>query len=213
MLADGSLGDVRDAVLAWDRFRPAVKPGWREESGEGAGLLADLGPHLADQALLLFGPPARVTGDLAVQRGAASVDDWFAVTLHYGERRVVLAASTLAAAPRPRFALHGTCGSFVKHGIDPQEAALRAGGSPLDVGYGVEPPTAWGRLVTPDGQTPVPSERGDWRRFYAGVVAAIEDGVPPPVIAADALAGLRLLTLARQSAATERTLAWTQLGA
>ena len=213
LLDRGTLGDVRDAVLAWDRFRPAIKPGWREEPGPGAGLMADLGPHLADQALALFGPPDRVTGDLAIQRDDARVDDWFAITLHYGERRVLLAASTMTAAPRPRFALHGTLASYVKHGIDPQEAWLRAGGAPGDTGYGIEPATAWGRLVTPDRERPVMSERGDWRRFYAGVAAAVGDGAPPPVTAADALAGLRLLALARRSAADGRTLDWSGQGA
>jgi scyllo-inositol 2-dehydrogenase (NADP+) len=210
LLGERALGEVRDAAFAWDRFRPAIKPGWREQPGDGAGLLADLGPHLADQALVLFGVPDRVSGDLAMQRDGVTVDDWFAVTLHYGERRVLLAASSLAAAPRPRMAVHGTRGSYVKHGIDPQEAVLRAGGTPADPGYGIEPAEAWGILAGADNTTAVPSERGDWRRFYAGVAAAILDGVPPPVTAAEALAGLRLLTLARASAAAGRTLAWSE---
>jgi scyllo-inositol 2-dehydrogenase (NADP+) len=210
LLAEDRLGRVSDVAFAWDRFRPRIKQGWREQAGPGAGLLADLGPHLADQALILFGTPDRVTGDLAMQRDGVAVDDWFAVTLHYGERRVLLAASTLAAAPRPRMAVNGVVGSYVKWGLDPQEAVLRAGGSPDDPGYGIEPPEAWGSLVTAEGSVAVPSERGDWRRFYAGVAAAIGDGGPPPVTPAEALVGLRLLALARASAAAGRTLAWDE---
>lgn len=212
LLDGGTLGEIRFATLAWDRFRPAIKPGWREQPGDGAGLLADLGPHLADQALVLFGRPERVTGDLAIQREGAVVDDWFAVTLHYDQRRVLLAASTLAAAPRPRFALHGTRGSFVKHGIDPQEARLRAGGSPDDAGYGEEPAEAWGCLTLADETRAVASERGDWRAFYAGVADAIAGRTPAPVTAAEALDGLHLLALARRSAAEGRTLGWDDRG-
>lgn len=203
----GTLGEIRFAELAWDRFRPAIKPGWREQPGAGAGLLADLGPHLVDQALRLFGRPEAVAGDLAVQRDAAAVDDWFRTTWCYGATRVALAAATLVAAPRPRFALHGTRGSFVKHGIDPQEAVLRAGGAPTDAGFGVEAADAYGRLTDAAGASvPVPSARGDWRRFYQGVANAVLRGAPPPVDPADALDGLDLIALARRSAAEGRTL-------
>lgn len=150
-----------------------------------------------------------MTGDLAGQRSDAHVDDYFDLTLHYGATRVLLSASTLVTAPRPRFALHGTQGSFVKHGIDPQEAVLRAGGDPGDAGYGEEDPSAWGRFTLPDAAAePVPTARGDWRRFYAGVADAIVDGAPPPVDPADALAGLQLIALARKSAMEKRTLSF-----
>jgi scyllo-inositol 2-dehydrogenase (NADP+) len=206
LLREGRLGEVRLAEACWDRFRPAIKPGWREEPGEASGLLADLGPHMVDQALRLFGRPDAVSADVAVQRGAAQVDDWFDLRLHYGPSRVRLSASTLAPAPRPRWSLHGTGGSFVKHGIDPQEAVLRAGGAPTDPGYGEEAPDAWGTLTTAAGSERVPTERGDWRRFYAGVADAILTGAPPPVAAAEALDGLHLIALARRSAAEGRTL-------
>ena len=207
LVREGVLGEVKLAELCWDRFRPAIKQGWREQPGAGAGLLADLGPHLVDQTLRLFGAPDAVTGDVAAQRAEAMVDDWFALTLHYGTARVRLSASTLVADPRPRWALHGSAGSFVKYGIDPQEAHLRAGGSLDDAGFGVEGPDAYGRLRLGEGElAAVPSERGDWRHFYAGVAAAILDGAPPPVDPADALAGLRLIDLARRSAAERRTL-------
>lgn len=207
LVREGRLGRIMLAEFCWDRFRPAIKRGWREEPAVGAGLLADLGPHLVDQALRLFGTPDAVAGDLAVQREHASVDDWFALTFHYGEARFLLSASTLVADPRPRFALHGTAGSFVKYGIDPQEAHLRAGGSVGSTRFGEEAADLSGRLTTWEGEPErVPTERGDWRRFYAGVAAAVLDGAPPPVSAADALQGLRLIELGRRSAAERRVL-------
>jgi scyllo-inositol 2-dehydrogenase (NADP+) len=197
------------AELRWDRFRPAIKPGWREATVEqGGGMLADLGPHLIDQALQLFGTPEAITADIAAQRPDVVVDDYFELTLHYDARRVILSASTLVVAPRPRFSLHGSAGSFVKFGLDPQEAMLRAGASANDAGYGEEAPEAFGTLTVADGQPElVPSIRGDWRRYYEGVADAILDGAPPPVDPADALMGLKLIALARRSATEGRKLA------
>jgi scyllo-inositol 2-dehydrogenase (NADP+) len=208
ILGGGALGEVMLAELRWDRFRPAIKPGWREATVEqGGGMLADLGPHLIDQALQLFGTPEAITADIAAQRPDVVVDDYFELTLHYGERRVILSASTLVVAPRPRFALHGSKGSFVKFGLDPQEAMLRAGATANDAGFGEEGPEAFGTLTIADGQPElVPSIRGDWRRYYEGVADATLDGAPPPVDPADALIGLNLIALARRSAAEGRRL-------
>lgn len=207
LLRDGTLGEVQLAELRWDRFRPAIKQGWRETPHAGAGLLADLGPHLIDQAIRLFGVPEAVSADIVIQREAAQVDDYFELTLHYGSRRVILGAASLVAAPRPRFALHGTLGSFVKYGIDPQEPVLRAGGSPSDPGYGVEPESAWGTLVDGEaGERRLPSAAGIWPRFYEQAATAIIEGSAPPVEPEDAIAGLELLELARQSARDGRRL-------
>lgn len=201
----GRLGEILLFEAHWDRFRPDLSQAWKE--AEGAGQLLDLGPHMVDQALVLFGAPEAVHGDLAGQRGNSAVDDYFTVTLFYGARRVVLASARMIAAPRPRFALYGRAGSFVKYGLDPQEAAMRAGGSVRDEGHGVEDPAQHGVLTAPDGtQQCIASERGDYRRFYAAIRAAIREGAPPPVPAADALAGLKILELARQSAAEGRRL-------
>ena len=115
----------------WDRFRPAIKQGWREVPQDGAGLVNDLGPHLIDQTLQLFGSPDAVEADILAQREAAAVDDYFDVTLHYSRARVCLRSSSLVAAGRPRFAVHGTRGSYVKLGFDPQESQLKAGLDPV----------------------------------------------------------------------------------
>jgi scyllo-inositol 2-dehydrogenase (NADP+) len=205
LLESGRLGETMLFEAHWDRHRASIKEGWREEAADGAGLLYDLGPHLIDQALLLFGAPDALAADIGVQREGAAVDDYWSITLHYGARRVTLSAAMLVAAPRPRFALHGTGGSFVKYGLDTQEAALRAGRGPGDTGFGQS--SEDGMLTTPDGVTiKIPTARGNYAEFYRAVAASLADGAPPPVDAADARDGLRLIALARQSAAERRTL-------
>lgn len=202
LLDDGKLGEITLYEARWDRFRPGLRDSWHEAAGPGGGNLIDLGPHLIDQALALFGHPEKVTGDILAQREGSLVDDYFELTLHYGRMRAILSSASIVPAPRPRFAVHGTKASFVKYGIDPQEAQLRAGGRADDPGHGVEEPAQYGMLVSGDGsKQPVPSERGDYRRFYSGVAQAIEAQAPLPVLPADALAGLRIIELARRSAA------------
>lgn len=209
VLGSGALGEVILYEACWDRFRPAIKQGWREQGqGEGTGLLFDLGPHLVDQALVLFGLPDAVSADIAVQRGEAAVDDYFAVILHYGRMRAVLAASTLALLPRPRFALSGTLGAFRSFDLDTQEAALKAGMAPGAPGFGAPDMSRPPLLATADGERqPVPPLPGRWTAFYEGVSRAIRDGAPVPVDPADARTGLHLLHLARRSAAEGRRLA------
>lgn len=201
LLGSGRLGDVMLAELRWDRYRPEVTQAWRDRPDAGSGMLADLGPHLIDQALMLFGTPEAVSADLAVQRAGAQTDDYFELTFQYGKRRVILSASRLILAAHPRFALHGTSGAFVKYGLDPQEPAMKAGRSANDPDYGVEDASQHGVLTLADGtRETIVSERGDYRRFYSGVGQAIAEGGVPPVTAADAVLGLRIIELARESA-------------
>lgn len=207
LLDSGRLGEVMLFEAHWDRYRPTLAQPWKESIEAGSGQLPDLGPHMIDQILLLFGMPEALSADLAVQREGGAVDDYFDLTLHYGLRRVVLSSSRLIAAPRPRFGIHGRLGSFVKYGLDPQEAAVRAGGKLADAGHGVEDPSIHGALTLGDGtRKTIASERGDYRLFYAGVAQAIAAGGPPPVRPEDALAGLRIIELARRSAAEGRRL-------
>lgn len=203
LLKEGRLGELALFEAHWDRFRPAIKQGWREVPAEGAGLLADLGPHMIDQALLLFGPPEAIEADVEVQRREAQVDDYWALTLHYGRLRVRLSAASLVAAPRPRFALHGAGGSFVKYGLDPQEAALRTGSVPGDPDFGRSKDD--GLMTLADGSNArIATETGRYVAFYEGMAAAIRVGAPVPVDPADAREGLRLIALARRSAAEGR---------
>lgn len=203
LIEAGRLGEVLLFEAHWDRFRPDLAQAWKE--APGAGQLLDLGPHMLDQVLVLFGLPEAVSADSAGQRGNSPVDDYFALTLFYGARRVVLASSRMIAAPRPRFGVHGRGGSFVKYGLDPQEAAMRAGGAVLDPRHGIEDPAQHGVLTLPDGtRETITSARGDYRRFYAGVAAAIRGEASVPVAAEDAVAGLRLIEAAQQSASEGR---------
>ncbi len=200
LLDEDVLGEVMLAELRWDRFRPEVAQAWKEDPASG-GVLADLGPHLIDQALQLFGMPEALSADIAVQRPGARADDYFELTLFYGARRVILSAGRLVIAARPRFALHGMKASFVKHGLDPQEPRIKAGGRPGDPGLGDEEPAFHGTLTFADGRyETVPTKTGDYRGYYAGIVRVIAEGVPAPVAAEDAVLGLRIIEAARESA-------------
>lgn len=201
ILQSQQLGSVRLAAFCWDRFRPQLKAGWREHSAEPWGALFNLGPHLVDQALQLFGPPDTISADVAMQRDNAVSPDYFSITLQYGDARVLLSASTLSADPRPRFALHGARGSFVKYNVDPQEERLRDGTAATAHGIGEDFEANHGLLSIADtAPRRIRTHPGNWRAFYAGVAAMITDGAPPPVDPADAIEGLRLITLARRSA-------------
>lgn len=198
LLRHGTLGRVVSLESAYDRYRPARREGaWREQARSGSGILFDLGSHLADQALLLFGWPEKVTADVRRERDAAVVDDAFDVVLHYPRLRVVLRASMLAAAPAPRFQVRGTQGSYVKHGLDPQEEALKAGKLPGSPDWGQERKDYWGMLTTAEGtqlkREPLPSIPGDYGQFYRNVRDAIQGAAPLAVTAAQARDVVRLL--------------------
>src|SRR5437016_13941687 len=151
LLSDGVLGRVAMFESHFDRFRPELRPtAWREQPHPGSGIWFDLGSHLLDQALVLFGNPRAVAADIRIERAGAAVDDAFDVTLHYPHMRALLRASMLAAAPGPTFAAHGTKGSFVKYGLDPQEAALKSGRTPDEPNWDAEPAERYGQLTTPE---------------------------------------------------------------
>lgn len=182
VIASGVLGAVFSYEAHYDRFRPRMKGGWREQDLPGSGILYDLGSHLVDQALQLFGMPEMMRADVFRQRDDARADDYFHLILGYGRRRVILHGSMFVLDPGPRFAVYGDRGSFVKYGIDPQEDALRGGMRPGDPGWGIEAPENRGMLTLADGsREAVASERGCWEMFYEGIAAALLDGVPPPV--------------------------------
>jgi scyllo-inositol 2-dehydrogenase (NADP+) len=193
------LGEVQLFEANWDRFRPAIKQGWREEEAPGSGVLNDLGPHLIDQALQLFGMPSTVSADIAIEREGAKVDDCFELALHYGHMRACLRSSTLRPDPRPRFSVHGTKGAFVKHGLDPQEGQLKDGLRPGDAGFGET--SEKGMIVLADGSArTLPTERGDYLAFYEAVAASISEGAPVPVAPEEARDGLLTIDLARRAA-------------
>ena len=200
------LGELSLFEANWDRFRPAIKQGWREVGEPGGGVLNDLGSHLIDHALQLFGLPDAIEADVISQRAGARVDDYFELVLFYERMRACLRCSTLVAEPRPRFAVHGSGGSFVKFGIDVQEAQLKAGMDPRDPQFGVDERD--GAFTAPDGtRSSVPTERGRYLEYYDAVASAIIDGGPVPVDPADSRDGLMLIDLARRSSALGQRLA------
>lgn len=208
LLVSGALGRVTHFESHFDRYRPEVRQRWREGASPGSGLWYDLGPHLLDQALCLFGMPQAISLDIENQRDGALTDDWFHAILRYGEMRVILHASSLVAHQGSRFVIHGTKGSFTKYGLDPQEDALKAGGRPVDENWGVD--TQPGRVDIVRGtwmqQSTLPSERGDYGRFYIAMRDAVLHGNANPVPAAEALRVMQLIELGNQSAVEERVL-------
>jgi predicted dehydrogenase len=224
LIAEQAVGRLVTFESHFDRFRPAPRQGlWQEAENPANGMLFDLGPHLVDQALALFGLPDSITASVRSDRDGTAIEDAFDITLSYpaANGKGLLAhcrTSYLACDNSPRFLLHGTRGSFRKHGLDPQEPALVGGaklpklGSP-DV-WLQEDESAWGTLtVAPNPAAPerlvesqVKTEVGDYRGFYANVRAAILGVAPLALTAEDGFRVIRLLELARQSSADGRAL-------
>ena len=205
LIDDGPLGRVMRFESRFERWRPEPEGGWRELGApeEGGGVLLDLGAHLVDQAVQLFGPPVDVYAEVESRRSPGGADDDAFVALRHPDGVIShLWMSAVAGSLGPRFRVLGLGGAYEKHGLDPQEPQMDAGTMPGQPGYGVEPEDRWGRLVRGDRSEPVPTERGDYRRFYAAVARAITEGSAPPVRAEDAVATLEILEAARASAAS-----------
>ena len=215
LLADGALGRVVEMASRHDRYRPEVRQRWREGAGPGAGLWFDIGPHLVDQALQLFGRPRAIMLARDLTRDGALADDWFHASLRYDRLHVHLHAGMLVAAGASRFAVHGTLASFVKDGFDPQEDALKAGVRPTwppQPDWGVDPGRASRVTRAGDGAAivePVTLERGAHQGYFAAVAAAIRNEAPNPVPPEEALAVMELIELGIASAAQRRELEWT----
>ena len=204
LLEAGPLGEVSSFVSRYDRFRPAPKGGWKEAAVPGSGILWDLGPHLIDQALVLFGLPETVAADVAVQRPGVEAVDWVHLVLGYGRLRVLLRASMEVRDPGPRFEVHGDRGSFVKWGMDLQEAAMREGARPGDPGWGSEPPERHGTLTCEvaglELRGRLASAPGAYEAFYAAMAAAIRGDGTVPVPAAEARDAVLVIERALASA-------------
>jgi predicted dehydrogenase len=198
-ITEGLIGSVAHFESHFDRFRPQVRRRWREGSGPGSGIWFDLGPHLVDQAIQLFGVPNRVLASLALQRQGALSEDWAHVVLEYGTRRVVLHAGMLVAGGVPRFVVHGNEGSLIKRKSDPQEAQLLAGMKPHAEGWGVDTDD----VVLYDGsggERLIPASAGDQSQYYAGIHAALRGTAPNPVPPLQALAVVAVIEAAMLSA-------------
>jgi len=205
LLRRGALGELLHFESHFDRYRPVVRDRWRERAGVGAGLWYDLGPHLVDQTLQLFGLPDRVTASLAAQRAGAQSDDWAHVVLEYRRMRAILHTSVLVPGTTTRFILHGTTASWIKRGLDRQERELIAALPPGNAAADAEE-----HAVSIDGasgtETPTPIPRGDYRRFYSQLRDAILGSGPNPVPPAQAVAVTAVVETAIQSSAERRSL-------
>jgi predicted dehydrogenase len=208
VIASGELGRIVQFESHFDRFRPQVRQRWREDVTRGGGLLLDLGPHLIDQTLVLFGAPQTVFATVRTSRDNADAPDYVHLLLGYADHEVVLHASALVALSAPRFAIHGTCGSYVKAGLDTQEDQLRAGMRPGDAGFGAGNAPGKLRVLVDEREVEreMPTLDGAYTAFYRSVAASIRDGVPFPVAAQDAVDVMTIIELAAQSAREGRRL-------
>lgn len=192
----GDLGSVTRFESRMESHKPAVTKAWKKQAGaaEGGGILFDLGPHLIDQVLQLFGPAEPVWAEVHARREAGGPDDdVFVVLRHDSGVLSHLWMNSLAPQAGERFRVTGSKAAWTKRGVDPQEAQLDAGLRPGDAGYGSEDPAAWGRLGVDGSTVAVPTEPGRYQDYYAAVAAAVQDGKPNPVDPADSLRGLEMI--------------------
>jgi predicted dehydrogenase len=203
-IEQGLIGTIVHYESHLDRFRPEVRDRWREDGGPGSGVWFDIGPHLVDQTLQLFGLPDRIQANLARQRADSRTDDWAHVVLDYGSHRAVLHASLVAAGGTNRFIAHGEAGSLVKKGIDLQETQLLSGMQPGEPGWGEDPDA----LIIYDRsqeQLIVPATRGDQRSYYAGLVTALNGSTKGWVTPIQALAVMAVVEAAVDSVRSQRS--------
>jgi predicted dehydrogenase len=202
LLAEGRLGDVLRHESRFERWRPEPRAdAWRETeaAATGGGVLLDLGSHLVDQALQLFGPASHVYAEVENRRGSAGDDDAFVALRHRSGAYSHLWMSAVTAAPGPRLRVLGTGAAYVVAEGDGQEDALRSGRRPDDPDtWGIEPESRWGRLVKGEESEAVPTEPGAWPAFYTELERALRVGGPPPVDPSDAVATLEVIDAARR---------------
>lgn len=212
-MSQGLLGEIHTYRAHFDRYRPEVKDRWKEMSSQGGGVLYDLGAHLIDQALLLFGIPLTVWADVQSQREGSGAPDYFQLIFGYENGlRVDLRAGSLVMNPAPRFEVHGSNGSFLKYGFDPQEDQLKLGMTPKEEQWGKEPEDQYAQVITLlDGKPDlfrVPGMIGNYDRFYEGIYDSIVDGVPVEVQPTEALEVIHAIELAIKSAKVGKVLHW-----
>jgi predicted dehydrogenase len=206
------LGETREFFSHYDRYRPDPRTYglWREEELPGSGVFYDLGPHLIDQALVLFGKPSFITADIRKQKDYSKVDDYFDIRLDYGKLIVTLHSSMLVREMGPRYMIHGTKGSFIKTGEDPQEELLKSGMLPTDKDWGRENPAFYGLIHTEkDGKIikeTYPSLQGGYGQFYQNLHNTIRNGAPLNEKPEDGFNVIRLIELAFQSSTQRKTL-------
>lgn len=212
LLDSGLLGEIVDYETHFDRYRTDPRPrgAWREEALPGSGIFYDLGSHLIDQALWFFGMPTAVTAEINKQRPWAKADDHFDVRLHYPTFTATLKSGMICRIPGATYMLHGTNGSFVKYGLDVQEATLDGGAKPVGADWGREPESIWGTLNAEyEGvkfQGKVESEHGDYKEYFINLRDAINGKAELAVKPEEARDVMRVIELAFQSSQERRTI-------
>jgi len=205
----GLLGRLVEFEVHYDRYRNFIQQSWKEVSGVGTGTLYNLGTHLIDQIVQLFGNPEWIVADLAILRSGGQVDDFFEVQLGYPNLKAVAKTSYLVREPGPRYMLHGTEGSFVKYGIDPQEENLKMGMLPDSPNWGREPESQSGKLnTTINGlhfSGTIESFAGSYHHFYNNIFSAIRQGAPLAVTAQQANNIIKIIEAAITSHREHRT--------
>jgi predicted dehydrogenase len=211
VVREGELGRVVSYESHFDRFRPEQKPNaWREEPLPGSGVWFDIGPHLFDQALLLFGIPEAIEADIRIERDGGRIDDAFDVTLHYPAVRAVLRASMLRQPVGPTWIVNGTKGSFVKYGMDPQEGALKEGRTPTEPDWDADPMGFYGKLITSNATRTVPTLRSSFARYYENVRDVMLGKAELAVTPEWSVDVMRGLVLAAESSQTRRVMPWSR---
>ncbi|MCE7058960.1 Gfo/Idh/MocA family oxidoreductase [Dyadobacter sp. CY343] len=207
ILAEGKLGDIVEYESRYDRFREVVPTeSWKEKKVPVGGNLYNLGPHLIDQALVLFGEPETVTADVRAVRPNSEIDDYFDIRLGYKDKLVIVKSSLMVYENKLRYVLHGTKGSFIKGGLDPQEETLRKDILPDTQPWGVEPEDRWGKLHSHEFTGIIESEAGDYASFYQNVYDAIVNDAELAVKPEEILRTTRVIDLAIQSSEEKKVL-------
>lgn len=206
LLRENQLGNIVEYECRYDRFRPEVAASWKEQDTAGGGNLYNLGSHLIDQAISLFGLPEAVSGDVRIIRQGGVLDDYFDVRLFYPDKRVILKSSMLTIDSSLRYIIHGTEGSFVKHGLDIQEETQRKNILPNTPDWGTEPESQYGTLTTPEGRFTFPSQPGNYHHFYDNLYRAIVGEIPQEVTPEQAIAVIRIIELANESSESKKVL-------
>ncbi len=208
IINEGKCGRLVEYIAQYDRFRNFIRNSWKENPENGTGTIYNLGSHLIDQALSLFGMPLEVNADLANNRSEAKVNDYFHIRLIYNDLRVILKGSYLVREPGPRYMVHGTEGSYVKYGSDPQENALNNGQMPGGDSWGKEPGTEWGILhINYDNQPvrkKVETVAGNYPAYYDNIYEAIRQQKPLEITAKQGLAVIKIIEACMLSAKEKR---------
>lgn len=200
IIAEGAVGRIAEFELHYDRFRNYIEPNtWKEEGGRGSGILYNLGSHMLDQVLALFGMPLEVDARVGIQREGGRVEDFYDVRLRYPTFYTIVKSSYLVREQGPRYILHGNDGSFIKYGIDPQEQALKDGVLPGSPGWGSEPTEFWGKLTNAEGVKRIETIPGNYLAFYENAFDAIRNEKPLTVRPKESRDGIRLIEACYES--------------